>query len=72
MESRYRDAAPATLAVLEERCSQVAKELSKINDKIVATSDIASLRRAAMVHASSIARHVVRFMPDPTTELKCS
>ncbi|MCO5548056.1 hypothetical protein L7F22_001512 [Adiantum nelumboides] len=58
LQRRYRDAAPATLAVLEERCSQVAKELSKINDKIVATSDIASLRCAAMVHASSIARRV--------------
>ncbi|MCO5613342.1 hypothetical protein L7F22_067618 [Adiantum nelumboides] len=58
LQRRYRDAAPATLAVLEERCSQVAKELSKLNDKIVATSDIASLRCAAMVHASSIARHV--------------
>ncbi|MCO5605440.1 hypothetical protein L7F22_059624 [Adiantum nelumboides] len=59
LQRRYKDAAAATLAVLEERCSQVAKELSKLNDNIVAASDIASLRRAAMVHASSIARHVV-------------
>jgi hypothetical protein len=61
MSYRYRDSAPATLALLEERCSQVNKELSKINEKISATSDIASLRRAAMVHAASIGRHVVRF-----------
>ena len=60
--NRYRDGAPATLALLEERCSQVNKELSKINEKISATSDIASLRRAAMIHAASIGRHVVNFI----------
>ncbi|MCO5553587.1 hypothetical protein L7F22_007116 [Adiantum nelumboides] len=68
LEKVYRDAALATLTVLEERCSQVAKELSKLNDKIVATSDIASLRQEAMVHASSIARQVVSILIDGATE----
>lgn len=43
---RYREAAPATLALLQERCEAVAKELLALEARIQACSDVASLRRA--------------------------
>jgi hypothetical protein len=43
---RYRDAAPATLALLVERCEGMAKELSAVDGRLAACSDVAALRRA--------------------------
>jgi hypothetical protein len=43
---RYREAAPATLALLQERCEAVAKELIALEARIQSCSDVASLRRA--------------------------
>eukprot|EP01018_Ginkgo_biloba_P010218 Gb_33015 [translate_table: standard] len=70
LQRRYREAAPATLALLEQRCSEVAAEVAQIDAKLQATSDVASLRRSAMIHAAAIARHVGALIdgtaePDP-------
>jgi hypothetical protein len=43
---RYRDAAPATLALLQERCEMVAKELLAADRKLQEAGDVVSLRRA--------------------------
>lgn len=59
LQKRYKEAAPATLALLEERCNEVAAELAKIDLKIQSTSDVAHLRRSAMLHAASICNHMV-------------
>ncbi|CAN6443614.1 unnamed protein product [Victoria cruziana] len=58
LQRRYKEAAPATLALLEQRCAEVALELARADTKLQATSDVASLRRLAMLHAASISRHV--------------
>ncbi|GLT67278.1 hypothetical protein SLA2020_395990 [Shorea laevis] len=58
LQRRYKEAAPATLALLEQRCSEVATELARMDSKIQATSDVAHLRRSAMLHAASISNHV--------------
>ncbi|KAA8523913.1 hypothetical protein F0562_010336 [Nyssa sinensis] len=57
-QKRYKEAAPATLALLEQRCSEVTAELARMDSKILATSDVAHLRRSAMLHAASICSHV--------------
>lgn len=59
LQKRYKEAAPATLALLEQRCSEVTYELAKMDTKIQATSDVAHLRRSAMLHTASISSHVV-------------
>lgn len=43
---RYRDAAPATLALLQERCEVVAAELAAAESQLHAASDVPALRRA--------------------------
>lgn len=43
---RYRDAAPATLALLQERCEGAAAELVAAESRLQAAEDVASLRRA--------------------------
>lgn len=43
---RYRDAAPATLALLTERCAAMARELVAVDGRLAACSDVAALRRA--------------------------
>ncbi|KAK9269415.1 hypothetical protein L1049_001188 [Liquidambar formosana] len=58
LQKRYKEAAPATLALLEQRCCEVTTELARMDSKIQATSDIAHLRRSAMLHAASISNHV--------------
>lgn len=59
LQKRYKEAAPATLALLEERCSQVTTELATMDSKIQATSDVSQLRRSAMLYTASISNHVV-------------
>ena len=46
---RYRDAAPATLALLQERCEGVAAELVAAESRLQAAEDVASLRKAGTV-----------------------
>lgn len=58
LQRRYKEAAPATLALLEQRCSEVKSELSEMDAKIQATSDVAHLRRSAMLHTASISSHM--------------
>lgn len=59
LQKRYKEAAPATLALLEQRCSEVTADLAQMDLKIQANSDISHLRRFAMLHADSISNHVV-------------
>lgn len=42
---RYRDAAPATLALLQERSNSLAAELAQSETKLHDMQDTASLRR---------------------------
>ncbi|KAG6689298.1 hypothetical protein I3842_11G167500 [Carya illinoinensis] len=58
LQKRYKEAAPATLALLEQRCSEVAAELDIMDSKIWVTSDIAHLRKSAMLYVASICNHV--------------
>ncbi|THF96841.1 dynamin-related protein 5A-like [Camellia sinensis] len=58
LQKRYKEAAPVTLALLEQRCSEVTSELARMDSKLEATSDVAHLRRSAMLHAASICNHV--------------
>ena len=56
---RYRDAAPATLALLQERCEGAAAELVAAESRLQAAEDVTSLRRAgksrfAVTHASKM------------------
>lgn len=59
LQKRYKEAAPATLALLEQRCSEVTADLAQMDLKIQANSDISHLRRFAMLRADSISNHVV-------------
>ncbi|KAM3302315.1 dynamin-related protein 5A [Capsicum chacoense] len=58
LQRRYKEAAPATLALLEQRCGEVTAELARMECKINATSDVAHLRKSAMLHAASLCNHV--------------
>ncbi|KAK3426999.1 hypothetical protein EUGRSUZ_F03311 [Eucalyptus grandis] len=58
LQKRYKEAAPATLALLEQRCNEVTSDLSRMDSKIQATSDVTHLRRSAMIYAASISNHV--------------
>jgi hypothetical protein len=49
---RYRDAAPATLAMLQERCEALAKELLAVDGRLQACMDVAALRRAGACPAA--------------------
>jgi hypothetical protein len=60
LQKRYKEAAPATLALLDHRCNEVSLELARIDSKLQATSNVAHLRRAAMLHAAAICSHLVR------------
>lgn len=58
LQRKYKEAAPATLALLEQRCSEVTAELARMECKINATSDVAHLRKSAMLHAAALCNHV--------------
>ncbi|XP_068665602.1 dynamin-related protein 5A [Aristolochia californica] len=58
LQKRYKEAAPTTLALLEQRCSEVSSQLAHLETKLKATSDVAYLRKFAMLHAASISSHV--------------
>ncbi|EFJ18064.1 hypothetical protein SELMODRAFT_113285 [Selaginella moellendorffii] len=59
LQRRYREAAPATLALLERRCNEVAAELATADAKLSTAGDIASLRKSAMIHTAAVAGHMV-------------
>ena len=56
---RYRDAAPETLLLLDQRCMEVTAELAVAEAKINAAADVASLRKASMMYTWSITRNTV-------------
>ncbi|KAL1188445.1 Dynamin-related protein 5A [Cardamine amara subsp. amara] len=58
LQKRYKEAAPATLALLEQRCSEVTDDMLRMEKKIQATSDVAHLRKVAMLYTASISNHV--------------
>ncbi|KAI5420408.1 dynamin-related protein 5A [Lathyrus oleraceus] len=58
LQKKYKEAAPSTLALLEQRCTEVTCELAGLDSKIEATSDISHLRKFAMLCAASISNHV--------------
>lgn len=67
---RYRDAAPSTLAVLQERCEGAAAELVAAEGRLRAASDVTSLRHAAMQHVFDVSGAVGSLLsgavePDP-------
>ncbi|KAL0301188.1 UNVERIFIED_CONTAM: Dynamin-related protein 5A [Sesamum radiatum] len=71
LQKKYKEAAPATLALLEQRCTEVTAELNRLDSKIQATSDVAHLRRSAMLHAASICSHLEALLEgaaDPAPE----
>lgn len=71
LQKRYKEAAPATLALLEQCCSEVTTELARMEGKIQATSDVAHLRRSAMLHAASLCNHLESLLDgaaDPAPE----
>jgi hypothetical protein len=59
LQKRYKEAVPATLALLEERCIGVSAGLSRLESKLQATTDVAQPRRSARFHAASICTHLV-------------
>ncbi|KAK1416772.1 hypothetical protein QVD17_25888 [Tagetes erecta] len=72
LHRRYKEATPAILALLEQRCSDVTDQLNILDSKIQATSDVAHLRRTSMLFASSICNHVGTLIDgavDPDPEL---
>ncbi|WOK99306.1 dynamin-related protein 5A [Canna indica] len=71
LQKQYKEAAPATLALLEQRCNEVSVELSRIDSKLQATSDVTHLRNSAMLHVASICSHMVSLIEgaaDPAPE----
>ncbi|GLI64442.1 hypothetical protein VaNZ11_007713 [Volvox africanus] len=70
LSRRYREAAPATLALLQERCDAVSAELMAAEIRLKAAEDVGALRRAAMKYADMVARQVLLLLqgsaePDP-------
>ncbi|XP_051128749.1 dynamin-related protein 5A [Andrographis paniculata] len=71
LHKRYKEAAPATLAILEQRCNEITVDLARTESKILATSDVAHLRRTAMLHAASLCNHLESLLDgaaDPAPE----
>ncbi|CAL5218690.1 g399 [Coccomyxa viridis] len=55
LAKKYRDAAPATLALLQDRCAKLSAELALAESKLHAMQDVTSLRTAAMKHVGQLA-----------------
>lgn len=67
---RYREAAPATLALLNERCEAGLAELRNLDARLAASEDVATLRKSAMQLAAAMANQVQQLLcgsaqPDP-------
>ena len=46
LQRRYRDAAPSTLTVLQQRCELVAAELATAEQNLASANDVPALRKA--------------------------
>ncbi|KAL6535729.1 Dynamin-related protein 5A [Orobanche hederae] len=71
LQKKYKEAAPATLALLEQRCGEITADLSRMDSKIEATSDVAHLRSSAMLHCASLCNHLESLLDgaaDPAPE----
>ncbi|KAG8364931.1 hypothetical protein BUALT_Bualt18G0050000 [Buddleja alternifolia] len=71
LQKKYKEAAPATLALLEQRCTEVTADLVRLDSKIQATSDVSHLRRSAMLNTASICNHLEALLDgaaDPAPE----
>ena len=51
---RYRESAPSTLAILQQRCDQVTAELTAATRRLNSLTDAAALRRTAMEYAAEV------------------
>eukprot|EP00210_Caulerpa_lentillifera_P005392 g5154.t1 len=58
LANRYRDAAPSTLAILNERCSTVSHTLVQAESKLRSMQDVSLLRRNAMQYAAIVATNI--------------
>lgn len=54
LAARYRDAAPSTLALLQDRCTAVAAQLATAEQRLQKAGDVAALRRASIEHVLSL------------------
>ncbi|KAL3652566.1 Dynamin-related protein 5A [Castilleja foliolosa] len=71
LQKKYKESAPATLALLEQRCGEVTADLAKMESKIQATSDVGHLRRSAMLHSDSLCNNLKALLDgaaDPAPE----
>lgn len=61
---RYRESAPSTLAILQQRCDQVTAELTAATKRLSSLTDAAALRRTAMEYAAEVCTliHAARSM----------
>ena len=50
---KYKEAAPATLAILQQRCDDVTASLTSVGARLSAVSDVASLRKAGQLQSHS-------------------
>ncbi|KAK7262395.1 hypothetical protein RJT34_29967 [Clitoria ternatea] len=64
ISEKYKEAAPTTLALLEQCCNEVASKLARMDSKTQATSDVAHLRKFAMLYIASINNHVGALIDD--------
>ena len=72
LQRQYRDAAPAVLALLEERCASATSAAAAAAARLEASGDVAALRRGAMEWSSAVMRNVGDILegatePDPAT-----
>jgi hypothetical protein len=72
LQRQYRDAAPAVLAHLEERCGAATAAAEAAAARLDASGDVAALRRGAMEWSSAVLRNVGDILegatePDPAT-----
>lgn len=59
LDKRYKEAAPATLALLEQRCREVSMDLARLDSKLEAAKDVSQLRKSAVLLADSMCTHLV-------------
>eukprot|EP00892_Ulva_mutabilis_P000651 jgi/Ulvmu1/10587/UM065_0041.1 len=59
---RYRETAPATLAILQQRCDQVAGELTTMQKRLNSLTDAASLRKTAMEYAGEVVSEILSML----------
>ncbi|KAJ1256516.1 hypothetical protein BS78_K008700 [Paspalum vaginatum] len=70
LHNRYKAAAPATLALLQQRCGEIGVDLTRLDMKLTAMSDVSRLKRLAVFHVGSICNHMLALLdgtndPDP-------